>query len=355
MPNLSNNLKLESFQLRTPPHSVEAEACLLGGVMLDNTSWDIISGRISARDFYRYEHQLIFQSIESLIESDHPADVITVYGDLQKTVKVEEVGGLEYINSLAQYVPNASHTSRYVEIVREKSILRQILASSDEISNFVLTPSGRTASEVLDQAEQSILKIRNEGAFRNSQLQELKQLLSPLKGRVEDLAKNADGITGVPSGFMDFDNMTSGLQPGDLIILAARPSMGKTALAVNIAEHIAIEEGLPVVIFSLEMSASQLVIRVVGSVSNINQSHLQNGKLKPDEWEKFYGTLQKLENVNMYIDDTPGISTAELRATARRLNRKCGKLGLIVVDYLQLMSSANHEQDNRSAELGEIS
>jgi replicative DNA helicase len=282
--------------------------------------------------------------------------VITVYEHLQNQGKSEGMGGLAYLNSLAQYVPSASNIRRYAEIVRERSILRKLVTASDEIATNAFSPQGRAVEKILDEAEQKIFNIGEEGSRMKQGFQSMDTLVVDLMDRVQEMADNPNDITGVPTGFYDLDRMTSGLQAGDLVVIAARPSMGKTAFAINIAEHVALNEGLPVAVFSMEMGAAQLAVRVVGSIGRIDQGHLRTGKLSDEEWPRLTDAIERLRTVSLHIDETPGLTTSELRANARRLARKCGKLGLIVVDYLQLMSgSSGSDGDNRATELGEIS
>mgnify|MGYP006282731665 CR=1 FL=1 len=345
----------EVAQLRIPPHSLEAESSVLGGLLLDNSAWDRVGDLLSDSDFYRYEHRLVFSAVSALINGSRPADVITVFEHLQSLGKADEVGGLAYLNSLAQYVPSASNIRRYGEIVRERAILRKLVSASDEISTTAFNPKGKPVAQILDEAEQKIFNIGEEGSRMKQGFQSMDSLVVELLDRVEEMSQNPNDITGVPTGFYDFDRMTSGLQPGDLVVLAARPSMGKTALAINIAEHVAVNEGLPVAVFSMEMGAAQLAIRIVGSIGRIDQGHLRTGKLSDDEWPRLTEAIEKLRSISLHIDETPGLTPSELRANARRLARQCGKLGLIVVDYLQLMSGTSSDGDNRATELGEIS
>jgi replicative DNA helicase len=344
-------------QLRIPPHSVEAESSVLGGLLLDNAAWDRVGDLLTDNDFYRYEHKLIYAAVGGLINATKPADVITVYEQLQALGKAEEIGGLPYLNSLAQYVPNAANIRRYAEIVRERAILRKLVTASDEIATAAFNPQGRPVDRILDEAEQKIFHIGEEGSRMKQGFHSMEGLVVQLLDRVQEMADNPNDITGVPSGFYDLDRMTSGLQAGDLIILAARPSMGKTSLAINIAEHVALHEGLPVAVFSMEMGASQLAVRIVGSIGRIDQGHLRTGKLTDDEWPRLTEAIEKLRNIQLHIDETPGLTVSELRANARRLARQCGgKLGLIVVDYLQLMSTSTSMSDeNRATAVGEIS
>ena len=342
-------------QLRIPPHSIEAESSVLGGLLLDNGAWDRVGDLLSDRDFYRYEHRMVFAAIGILINASKPADVITVFEQLQNQGKAEEVGGLAYLNSLAQYVPSAGNIRRYAEIVRERSVLRKLVAASDEISTNAFNPKGRPVAAILDEAEQKIFNIGEEGARTKQGFQSMDTLVVDLLDRVQEMADNPNDVTGVPTGFYDLDRMTAGFQAGDLIVLAARPSMGKTALAINIAEHVALNEGLPVAVFSMEMGAAQLAVRIVGSIGRIDQGHLRTGKLTDEEWPRLTEAIEKLRTISLHIDESAGLTSSELRANARRLSRQCGKLGLIVVDYLQLMSGSSSEGENRATELGEIS
>ncbi len=343
-------------QLRMPPHSIEAESSVLGGLLLDNDAWDRVGDLLVESDFYRYEHRLIYTAIAVLVNASKPADVITVFEQLQGLGKAEEIGGLAYLNSLAQYVPSASNIRRYAEIVRERSILRKLVTASDEIATNAFNTQGRPVAKILDEAEQKIFNIGEEGSRMKQGFQGMDTLVVDLLDRVQEMADNPNDVTGVPTGFIDLDRMTSGLQAGDMIVLAARPSMGKTALAINIAEHVALNEGLPVAVFSMEMGAAQLAVRIVGSIGRIDQGHLRTGKLTDEEWPRLTEAIEKLRTISLHIDETAGLTSSELRANARRLSRQCGKLGLIVVDYLQLMSgSAGSQGENRATELGEIS
>jgi replicative DNA helicase len=342
--------------LRVPPHSIEAESSVLGGLLLDNGAWDRVGDLLVDSDFYRHEHRLIYTAVGALINASKPADVITVSEYIQNQGKTAEMGGLGYLNSLAQYVPSASNIRRYAEIVRERSILRKLVSASDEIATNAFNPQGKAIDRILDEAEQKIFNIGEEGSRMKQGFQSMDTLVVELLDRVQEMADNPNDITGVPTGFYDLDRMTSGLQSGDLVVLAARPSMGKTAFAINIAEHVALNEGLPVAVFSMEMGASQLAVRVVGSIGRIDQGRLRTGKLHDDEWPRLTEAIEKLRTVSLHIDETPGLTPSELRANARRLSRQCGKLGMIVVDYLQLMSgSGGSGGDNRATELGEIS
>ncbi len=347
----------EVSNLRIPPHSIEAESSVLGGLLLDNNVWDRVADLLIESHFYRYEHQKIFSSIGQLINANRPADVITVFEHLKSLGNANDLGGLPYLNTLAQYVPSAGNIRRYAEIVRERAILRKLVTASDEIAANAFNPQGKPVDRILDEAEAKIFAIGEEGSRTKQGFQSMDALVIELLDRVQEMADNPKDVTGVPTGFVDLDRMTSGLQAGDLVVLAARPSMGKTSFAVNIAENVAIKEGLPVAIFSMEMGASQLALRVVGSIGRVDQGHLRTGKLTDEEWPRLTEAIEKLRLVSMHIDETPGLTPGELRANARRLARQHGKLGLIVVDYLQLMtgSGSASASENRATELGEIS
>ena len=347
----------EVARLRVPPHSTEAEQSVLGSLLIDNLAWDKCSDLLSEGDYYRHEHQLIYTAIGQLIGASKPADVITVHEVLQSRGKADEAGGLAYMNALAQSVPSASNVRRYAEIVRERAILRKLIAASDEIATQAFNPKGVPVSQLLDEAESRIFRIGEEGSKSGAGFQDMGKLVQALIDRVQELEANgSEDVTGVRTGFYDLDRMTAGLQKGDLIVLAARPSMGKTAFALNIAEHVAVQEGLPVAVFSMEMGASQLALRVVGSLGRIDQQHLRTGRLRDDEWERLPEAASKLSESPIFIDETPGLNPAELRARARRLARQYGgTLGLIVIDYLQLMSGSGGNEENRATVLGEIS
>ncbi|MBL8286943.1 MAG: replicative DNA helicase [Rubrivivax sp.] len=347
----------EVARLRVPPHSVEGEQSVLGGLLLDNLAWDRAADLLAESDFYRFEHRLIFGAIAALVQAGKPADVITVHERLQALGKAADCGGLAYLNALAQSVPSAANMRRYAEIVRERAILRKLIAASDEIATTAFNPQGRAVPQVLDEAEAKILKIGEEGARTRAGFQSIDKLVIALMDRVNELHDNgAEDVTGVRTGYFDLDRLTAGLQKGDLIVLAARPSMGKTAFALNIAEHVAVREELPVLVFSMEMGAAQLALRMVGSIGRINQQNLRTGRLAEDEWGRLAEAVDKLSKAQVFIDETPALTVAELRARARRMARQFGgTLGLIVVDYLQLMSGSGGSEENRATELGEIS
>ena len=357
LPSPSSRTDDDVARLRIPPHSIEGEQSVLGGLLIDNSAWDRAGDLLTETDFYRHEHRLIYTAIGALINATKPADVITVFEQLQGLGKAQECGGLPYLNALAQSVPSAANLRRYAEIVRERAILRKLVSASDEIATAAFNPQGRPVTQILDESEGKIFRIGEEGSRARQGFQGMDSLVVDLLDRVTELSENgAEEVTGVRTGFYDLDRMTAGFQPGDLIVLAARPSMGKTAFALNIGEHVAVSEGLPVVVFSMEMGAAQLALRMVGSLGRIDQQHLRTGALRDDEWSRLSEAVEKLRNVSMFIDESPGLTPSELRARARRKARQCGKLGLIIVDYLQLMSgSGSGNGENRATEIGEIS
>ncbi|RQO75878.1 replicative DNA helicase [Aquitalea sp. FJL05] len=343
--------------LRTPPHSTEAEQSVLGGLMLDNSAFDKIADVVSEADFYRHDHKLIFKHIARLIELGRPADVVTVSEVLDKNAELADIGGLSYLATLAQNTPSAANIRRYAEIVRERSIMRQLAVVGAEIAESAYAPLGRDAAQLLDEAEGKVFQIAESTAKSKQGFLEMPGLLKEVVERIDMLYSrdNPDEVTGIPTGFIDLDAKTSGLQPGDLVIVAGRPSMGKTAFSMNIAEHVAVEYKAPVAVFSMEMGGAQLVMRMLGSVGRLDQHVLRTGKLGDEDWQKLTYAIGKLSEAPMYIDETPALTALELRARARRLARQHGgKLGLIVIDYLQLMSGSGRG-DNRTAELGEIS
>ncbi len=343
-------------QLRVPPHSIEAEQSVLGGLLLDNQAWDRIADLVLESDFYRFDHRLIFQHILKLIDRQRPADVVTVFESLQSAGKSEDANGLAYLNALAQNTPTAANIRRYAEIVRDRAVLRQLVTVSDEIGTTALNPQGKETKQILDEAESKIFAIAEQGSRGAQGFESIRDLLAQVVTRIDELHQrdNVNEVTGVPSGFNDLDLRTAGLQPGDLIIVAGRPSMGKTAFSLNIGEHVAIEQGLPVAVFSMEMGGSQLAMRMLCSVARLNQQRVRVGKINDDEWPQLVAAVQKMNEAPLFIDETPALNSMELRARARRLSRQYGKLGLVIVDYLQLMSSAK-EGENRATEISEIS
>jgi replicative DNA helicase len=357
MQNLSSQ-DAQLDQIKLPPHSVEAEQSVLGGLLLEATALDKITDLVQPDDFYRNEHRLIFRQIVRLSEQAKPVDVITVAEALEIAGELDKVGGLPYLGSLAQNVPSAANIRRYGEIVRERSIMRKLAEVGGEIASSAYNPTGRDAAQLLDEAESKVFEIAEAGSKGKQGFLPMPPLLTQVVERIETLyaRDNTSDVTGTATGFADLDRKTSGLHPGDLIIVAGRPSMGKTAFSINIAENVALDSKLPVAIFSMEMGAAQLVMRMIGSVGKLNQQDLRTGKLQDDDWGRLTQALGKLNDAPIYIDESAALSSLDLRARARRLHRQNSGLGLIVVDYLQLMSSnVGKASENRATEISEIS
>jgi replicative DNA helicase len=352
--HVPDDLPLESLKL--PPHSVEAEQSVLGGLMLDNEAADKIGDVLGADDFYSDAHRVVYRHIVQLIGDGKPADVVTVSEALASSQKLDYVGGLAYLGALAQNVPTAANIRHYANIVRERSILRQLAATATDIAESAFNPLGRSAKTVLDEAEAKVLHIAEQGSRGAQNFQVIGKLLAEVVERIETLYNRDDpsDVTGVPTGFADLDRMTSGFQPGDLVVVAGRPSMGKTALALNIGENVALNPGMPVAVFSMEMGASQLAMRLIGSVGKLDQHKLRTGRLGPDDWDKLAAALGRLSEAPILIDETPALNAIEVRSRARRLMKQYGKLGLVIVDYLQLMQ-ATTSGENRATEISEIS
>jgi len=338
--------------IKVPPQSVEAEQSVLGGLLLDNQSWDRIADIITADDFYRREHRLIFNAIATLCEESSPADVVTASEWLERSGELEHAGGLAYLGSLANNTPSAANIVAYAAIVRENSVMRELVRAAGEIGSAAYTPEGRSANELLDFAEKRIMDISEKG-HRRGDFQPLNTLLSKAVDRIDTLFRSKSSITGVATGYTDLDEMTSGLQPSDLVIIAGRPSMGKTSLAMNIAENAAVGNKIPVAVFSMEMPGTQLALRMMASLGRINAHRVRTGKLDDDDWPRLTSAVSLLNEAPIFIDDSPGLTPMELRARARRLKRENG-LGMIIVDYLQLMQSTERNEENRATEISNI-
>jgi len=342
--------------IKLPPHSLEAEQSLIGGILLDNQAWERIADLASEADFYRDDHRRIFKQISKLIDLGKPADVVTVFESLEKSGEAEQAGGLAYLAEIANNTPSAANIRRYAEIVRERAILRKLVAVGDEIASSALSPSGKDAKALLDEAEAKVFEIAEAGARHTTGFMSIQPILKQVVDRVQELydRDSPSEITGIPSGFADLDSKTAGLQPSDMLIVAGRPAMGKTTFALNVAEHVAVEARLPVAIFSMEMPGTQLATRFISSVGRIDMQKIKSGRLTDDDWQRLTVAMGKLYDAPLFIDETPGLNPIDLRARARRLARQCGRLGLIVIDYLQLMTGSK-DSDNRAAELSEIS
>ena len=344
--------------LKLPPHSVEAEQSVLGGLLLENEALDKIADILGSVDFYRHDHKLIYEHISKLIEHNKPADIVTVAESLEISAELSGIGGIAYLGALAQNTPTAANIRRYAEIVRERSVMRKLVTVGSSIAESAYSPQGRDAQQLLDEAEAKIFQIAEGGKRSTEGFVDIKVLLPQVADRIDYLyqRENQGDVTGIPTGFSDLDERTSGFQPGDLIIVAGRPSMGKTAFSLNIAENVALDTKLPVAVFSMEMGATQLATRMIGSVGRLDQHRMRNGNLEDEDWVRLTTALGKLNDAPIFIDEGAGLSSFDVRARARRLHRQCGKLGLIVVDYLQLMSAPSGRQgENRATEISEIS
>jgi replicative DNA helicase len=344
------------LSIKVPPHSVEAEQSVLGGLLLDNSAFDRIGDVFSGSDFYRDDHRRIFHHIVSLIQAGKPADVVTVDESIKSSEDRDKTGGLAYLGALAQSTPSAHNIRRYAEIVRERAVMRKLVEVGTGIADAALNPMGKDVGQMLDEAESRVLQIAEAGSRGRQGFVDIQPLLTQVMERIDMLyhRENPSSVTGVPTGYHDLDDRTSGLQEGDLVIVAGRPSMGKTAFALNIAEHVAVENRLPVAVFSMEMAGTQLAMRLLGSVGRLDQHKLRTGRLTDEDWNRLANAVGKLNDTPIHIDETPALNALELRARARRLHRQYGKLGLIVVDYLQLMQ-ASTQGENRATEISEIS
>ncbi len=340
-------------ELRTPPHSVEAEQAVLGGLMLDTNAWDAVADIVVAADFYRRDHRLIFEAVTEVAEIRGSIDAVTVSEFLERKGRLEEIGGLAYLGTIARDTPSAANVRAYAEIIRERSILRQLVAAGGEIAAAATDSRGRPAREIVDEAERRVFEIAERGSRGRSGFVAVRDILPQTIDRLDLLHQSPGEIRGVPTGFTQLDRKTTGLQAGDLVVIAGRPSMGKSTLAVNIAENAAIAKGLPVAIFSMEMSAEQLTLRMIASLGRVNQTHLRTGNFSEEDWSRIQGAMAQLTGAPIYIDESPALTPTELRARARRLKRERG-LGLIVVDYLQLMQVSG-TKENRATEISEIS
>lgn len=341
-------------RLRVPPHSVDAERAVLGGLMLDNKAWDRIADVVTAEDFYRHDHRLIFNAIGELAERNQPLDAVTVSEYLARNDQLDEMGGLAFLGQLAKDTPSAANIQAYGQIVRERALLRNLIDVGVAIADSAYTSDGRDASELVDDAERSVFQIAERGKRRGSGFQSLKKILPGTIDRLDYLSHTEGDVTGLSTGFATLDDMTAGLQGGDLVIIAGRPSMGKTTLAMNIAENAAIGSGKAVAIFSMEMSAEQLSFRMIGSIGRVDQSNLRRGNFNDEDWNRINSAVAIMSEAKIFIDDTPSLSPTEVRARARRLARENGGLGLIVLDYLQLMQVQGNTE-NRATEISEIS
>jgi replicative DNA helicase len=340
-------------RLRLPPHSVEAERSLLGGLMLDQRAWDQVADAVQVEDFYRADHRLIFAAIGTLVERGQPPDAVTVSEQLERLGELPAAGGLDYIARIVEETPSAANVRAYANIVREHAMARELIQIGGDIATSVHNSEGRTVGELVDLAEQRVFQIAERGQRRGAGFVPIKQVLSQTIDRLDQLSHAGADITGVSTGFIEMDRLTAGLQRGDLVIVAGRPSMGKTTLSINIAENAAIGKQIPVAIFSMEMSAEQLTFRMIGSIGRVNQSNLRRGRLSDEDWSRIDSAVTMMSSAPIHIDDSSSLTPTEVRARARRLKREHG-LGLIVIDYLQLMQVVG-TVENRATEISEIS
>ena len=339
--------------LRTPPYSLAAEQAVLGGLLLDNAAWDQVADRLNEGDFHLFDHRLIFRAIDELVEKRQPFDVLTLSDLLRSKSEIKDTNILAYLGTLANDTPSAANIKAYADIVREKSVLRQLVQAGTEIATSGLSQEGKDINQLLDQAEQKIFQITDHGAQAGQGFVNIKALLKTTVEQIDELFERDNHITGIPSGFDEFDRKTAGLQDGELIIIAGRPSMGKTSLAMNIVEYAALRHNACVAIFSMEMPARSLTMRMLSSMGRIDQQRVRTGRLTDDDWPRLTSAVSMLSEAKLFVDDAAALSPTELRARARRLKREHG-LSLIVVDYLQLMKISG-TSENRATEISEIS
>jgi len=340
--------------LKRPPHSAEAEQAIIGSLMLDNQTWDKIEHMLCETDFYRTENRILFKVIAHLVAKDQPFDVVTVLDSLKSSDEEHVAGGEAYLFELANNTPSVANVVAYARIVREKSVQRQLISVAGEIADAAYQPGEREVSDLLDFAETRVFSIAEQTAKEGGP-EAMQSIVVRAVEKIDSLFHQGSAITGVPTGLTDLDNMTSGLQESDLVIVAGRPSMGKTSLVMNIAEHVAIEAKKPVLVFSMEMPSDSLAMRMMSSLGRIDQNNIRSGKLNDDDWSRVTSTVHMLSEAPIFVDDSPSLSPADLRARARRLAKEHGSLGLIVIDYLQLMKVPGFRADNRAAEISEIS
>ena len=355
-PQQSRNKDAQIESLKVPPHSLEAEQSVLGGLMLDNEAWDRVSEQVVSKDFYRRPHQLLFATMAKLIESGTPVDLVTLAESLENEGNLDNVGGFAYIAEIAKNTPSASNVVAYAEIVRERAVMREMISVANEIAEAGFDPQGRKAAELLDMAESRVFKIAESRTNASEGPQDLNSILTQTVEKIEQLFNNPhDGVTGVDTGYTDLNKMTAGLQGSDLIIVAARPSMGKTTFAMNLCEHAALTQDKPVVIFSLEMPSDQIMMRMLASLSRVDQTKIRTGQLEDEDWARISGTMGMLvERGKLYVDDSSGLTPTEVRSRARRIAREHGGVSMIMVDYLQLMQVPGLSE-NRTLEIAEIS
>ncbi len=345
---------LETAALKIPPHSIEAEQAVLGGLMLDNHAWERLADMLVDSDFYRHDHRLIFRAIHHLSERNQPFDVVTLSEYLDNEGSLAQVGGIAYLGELASNIPSVANIQAYAQIIRERATLRQLISASNDIADMAYAPKGRQGDEILDEAERRIFQIA-EARPKTGGPAPLREILLKTVDTIDTLYHSDSQLTGLTTGFADLDDRTSGLQPADLIIVAGRPSMGKTTFAMNLVENAMMSSDKTILVFSLEMPSESLVMRMLSSLGRIDQSKVRSGKLDDDDWARLTSTVALMQNCKLHIDDTAGISPTEMRARTRRVAREHGEIGLIMVDYLQLMQIGGSGSENRTNEISEIS
>jgi len=344
---------VRSDNLKVPPHSIEAEQAVIGGLLLDNRAWEKIADRLAEKDFYRHDHRMIFRAIASLETKNQPFDVVTLSEWLAQNDELADAGGLAYLGRLAKDTPSAANIVAYADIVRERSVLRQLISVGTDIASSGYQPEGRDSSELLENAEKQVFAIAEQKVRGQTGVRGISQVLSKTVERIDYLFETKGAVSGVASGFTDLDKKTTGFQGGDLVIVAGRPSMGKTTFAMNIAESAVLSGRLSVAVFSMEMPGEQLAMRMISSLGRIDQHHIRTGELTDEDWPRITSAISMLSETKLFIDDTPAMSPNEVRARARRIKREHG-LGLIVIDYLQLMQVSGGSE-NRATEISEIS
>ncbi|MGC9423729.1 MULTISPECIES: replicative DNA helicase [unclassified Vibrio] len=355
----NRNRKIADAQvdaMKIPPHSLEAEQSVIGGLLMDNDRWDTVSERVIAQDFYSRPHRLIFEAVKHLLEAGQPLDLITLSEHLELREQLEDVGGFAYLADLVKNTPSAANINAYAEIVAERALVRNLIGVANEIADAGYDPQGRSSEDLLDLAESKVFAIAESRTNDGEGPQNVDTILEKTLERIELLYKTPqDGVTGVNTGFTDLNKKTAGLQGSDLIIVAARPSMGKTTFAMNLCENAAMQQDKPVLIFSLEMPAEQIMMRMLASLSRVDQTKIRTGQLDDEDWARISSTMGMLmEKKNMFIDDSSALTPTEVRSRARRIAREHGGLSLIMVDYLQLMR-VPALSDNRTLEIAEIS
>ncbi|HSC47457.1 MAG TPA: replicative DNA helicase [Gammaproteobacteria bacterium] len=339
--------------MRTPPHSLEAEQAVLGGLMINNAAWEKVADRVVEEDFYRQDHRLIFGAMVQLTEADKPFDAVTIAEWLGERGKLDQAGGLAYLATLARDTPTAANVRAYADIVRERAVLRQLIRVGGELADAAYRPEGRSTAELVDFAERTVFEIAERGEKVGRSYSRINEVMSKALDRLDTLVHADSHVTGVATGISKFDEFTAGLQRGDLIIIAGRPSMGKTSFAMNIAEYAAISANVPTAVFSMEMSGEQLAMRLISSLGRIDQQKVRTGKLDSGDWNRVTSAITLMSKAPMFIDDSGALTPTEIRARARRLKRD-HKLGLMIVDYLQLMHVPG-TRENRATEISEIS